>query len=211
MQLDRKQKLYLTGALLTALCFTFFALNYNDAIMITFDMKVGSAVYDLFGKGWVPVIARVTDLGSGKFCFPLTAALIIYFLIRKKDWLIALLIFNLIGVRFANHILKAIFERPRPSFDHLVHVSYYSFPSGHSMDAMAFYSFLAFLLHVRLKESGKRTEAVWVAAVSLIVIIGLTRIYLGVHYPTDVLGGFSAGACWLFLTLLFYSFVPTRR
>lgn len=211
MRLTRMQKYYLAGACLTALFFIILASNYNDVALIVFDKKFGSDIYNLFGKGWVPLVVTITDLGSGRVCFPLIAALIIYGLLRKKDWIIALLIFNFIGVRFMNRVLKSIFERPRPHLHHLVHVGYYSFPSGHAMSSMAFYGFLAYLVHVRFKKAGMRSAGVWISAGSLIVLIGLSRIYLGVHYPTDILGGFFAGACWLFLTLLLYTFVPFKE
>ena len=105
------------------------------------------------------------------------------------------------GAGLINQLLKSIFQRVRPDlFDGPLHLTSYSFPSGHAMGSIATYGMLAFigirLLHSRLSQVGAG-----LAAVLMILGVGLSRIYFSVHYPTDVIGGFLAGATWLVISI----------
>lgn len=92
-------------------------------------------------------------------------------------------------------VLKIIFQRARPElFDSDYAASFYSFPSGHATIAVAFYGTLALLVALRLR--GPRRWAVAVAGFVLVVLIGFSRLYLGVHYPTDVVAGYLAATIW---------------
>ena len=105
---------------------------------------------------------------------------------------------NLVGVVAVDLIFKAIVQRPRPDGFRLVVETGYSFPSGHSMFSMAFYGLLIWL--VWHYEKDKLQRWLWCALFSgVIVMIGISRIYLGVHYATDVIGGFSLALVWLVL------------
>jgi undecaprenyl-diphosphatase len=102
-------------------------------------------------------------------------------------------------------VLKNYFERPRPDVTlHLVTVGDLSFPSGHSFGAAACYATFAFFFARYLDR--KRDEALcFVLAAAIVATVGITRIYLGVHYPTDVLGGASAGGAWAFFVAAGFS------
>jgi undecaprenyl-diphosphatase len=101
-----------------------------------------------------------------------------------------------IGEAILNDALKSIFDRARPDLvAHGVETSSTSFPSGHAMAAAAVYLTLAALL-VRTQKSRAAKIAIISAAVLIAVLIGISRIYLGVHWPTDVIGGWLAGAAW---------------
>ena len=105
---------------------------------------------------------------------------------------------NLVGVVAVDLIFKAIVQRPRPDGFRLVVETGYSFPSGHSMFSMAFYGLLIWL--VWHYEKDKLQRWLWCALFSgVIIMIGISRIYLGVHYATDVIGGFSLALVWLVL------------
>ena len=103
--------------------------------------------------------------------------------------------------RILNQIVKQIFERSRPDlFPHLQNVGGYSFPSGHSQAALAFYAVLAYLLARRVAP--KWRIPIYCAAAFWIVLVGLSRNYLEVHYPSDVLAAFAVTLPWA-LTVIF--------
>jgi undecaprenyl-diphosphatase len=100
-------------------------------------------------------------------------------------------------------IIKPFFMRERPTLPHLVREHSYSFPSGHSLGSMLLYGTLIFLLPVVVK-SKPLCRLVQVILGIGIFLIGVSRIYLGVHFPSDVVGGFCLGLAWLFLTYPYY-------
>jgi membrane-associated phospholipid phosphatase len=105
------------------------------------------------------------------------------------------------GAGLLNEALKLTFQRVRPSlFPGPFHLTSYSFPSGHAMGSLACYGILAFVL-IRLVRDQWMKRLVGLAAALLILGVGLSRVYFGVHYPTDVLGGYIAGAVWLAITI----------
>ena len=115
---------------------------------------------------------------------------------KEKYFLCSLMIsVNLAAGSLLNYILKQLFHRTRPDLLKLIEIGGYSFPSGHSMTAMIFYGFLIYLSIRYLKHWLKYYI---VGALCLLVLtIGVSRIYLGVHYASDVLGGFIIGLGWL--------------
>jgi undecaprenyl-diphosphatase len=111
----------------------------------------------------------------------------------------------------SNIVLKRVFNRARPSLEQLVEVNTLSYPSGHSMSAMAFYGFLVFLCVRHSMPRWLRFILVTMLII-LIISIGVSRIYLGVHYPTDVAGGFIGGLIWVtFCAVVFSIFELLRK
>ena len=111
----------------------------------------------------------------------------------------------------SNMMLKRFIDRARPGIEHLVSVETLSYPSGHAMSAMAFYGFLIFLV---TKFDIHRIAKVLILTVLVLLIlsIGISRIYLGVHFPSDIAGGFIAGFIWVvFCVLVFYLIEIFRR
>ncbi len=99
-----------------------------------------------------------------------------------------------------NLLLKDLFARPRPHFERpLVVETSYSFPSGQAMASLVVYGILAYFATLAFKGRGRRAVSVGGAAV-LVVLIGFSRLYLGAHYVSDVVGGFVAGGAWLSAT-----------
>lgn len=196
---------------ISALLFLIIALNYKETLLLNFGEWIQSYLYDFLGSFGDLLFVVITYIGSAYVLFPVMGILMCVFLFQKRYWTTLLLIFNLIGVRQFNWLLKSIFERPRPELEHLVKVSSDSFPSGHSMNSIAFFGFLAYLLHLKLKDTGKLARLVWVGAAFLIGFIGLSRIYLGVHYPLDVISGFLAGGAWMLFSILLYTYVPKKE
>ena len=142
-----------------------------------------------------PIAKVITNLGSAVFLIALTIILII--LIKNKK--IGLSIFlNLSFVTILNQLLKRILQRPRPNEFRIIEETGYSFPSGHSMVSMAFYGYLIYLIYKYVKNKYIKWGLITLLSI-LIVSIGTSRIYLGVHYTSDVLGGFLIAVSYLII------------
>lgn len=109
----------------------------------------------------------------------------------------------ILGSAMLNVILKNMFRRIRPDINRLIDITGYSFPSGHSMAAFTMYGILTYLLWKRFHTTSRRNLVVLLFSV-IILCIGLSRIYLGVHYPSDVLGGYLASCAWLMFSIGVY-------
>lgn len=109
---------------------------------------------------------------------------------------ILLLIVVVFGSSILNLLLKWVFQRARPEIHRLIEITGYSYPSGHSMVAFSFYSVLSYLLW---RHTDSRAGRGILISLSVIMIlgIGLSRVYLGVHYPSDIVGGYLAACAWV--------------
>lgn len=142
-----------------------------------------------------PIAKFITNFGGAIFLIGLTVLLII--LIKNKK--IGISIFaNLVIITGLNQLLKRILQRPRPTEFRIVEETGYSFPSGHSMVSMAFYGYLIYLIYKYVKNKYIKWSLI-VLLSCLIVGIGTSRIYLGVHYTSDVLGGFLISVSYLII------------
>ncbi len=142
---------------------------------------------DVTALGGVPVLALVTLAVCG------------FLLLVRRYWTLLLVLGATLGGAGLNVLLKQLFARPRPSVvPHLTEVLSQSFPSGHAMLSATVYLTLGALLG---QLAGRKRLKIYILAVSLLLpfLVGLTRVYLGVHYPTDVLGGWVAGLAWALL------------
>ncbi|MGE5405543.1 MAG: phosphatase PAP2 family protein, partial [Candidatus Saccharibacteria bacterium] len=164
-----------------------------------FDEKIIHLVRSLTSPGLTSFMMVVTEFGT----FPLNliiacvAAVVVYRHSKFRfDAVMPLLVLG--GSWQINDALKEFFHRNRPVFERLAEASGYSFPSGHSMHSMALYGFLAYMVWISSDKASLRWGSLVLAAL-LIAIVGISRIYLGVHYPSDVIGGFAAGGLWLFI------------
>ncbi|AOZ90350.1 phosphatase [Bacillus xiamenensis] len=139
------------------------------------------------------VMLTLTDFGISALLVPIMLIFSVVLLAYKRYYSIMLLFLLYISERAINHELKGLFARERPAFDHLVNETYYSFPSGHSMNAATIYPFIAYLLIEMIPWLKKRQKAVYMVTGLCVLMIGISRMYIGVHYLTDVAGGFAIG------------------
>ncbi len=140
-----------------------------------------------------PVAKFITNFGGAIFLIVLTITLFI--VIRNKK--IGISIFsNLVIITALNQLLKRILQRPRPTEYRIIEETGYSFPSGHSMISMAFYGYLIYLIYKYVKNKYVKVGSIVLLSI-LICAIGISRIYLGVHYTSDVLGGFLIAVSYL--------------
>ena len=139
----------------------------------------------------------VTALGSIETIVLLGVVVAAFFAWRRRWLFLGSWLAAVAGSAVLNHLLKGLFERPRPYFEHplLIETSY-SFPSGHAMESFVVYGMLAYFVILTLRSWESRVAVVFGAAL-LVVLIGFSRMYLGVHYLSDVLAGYAAGGVWL--------------
>lgn len=140
-----------------------------------------------------PIAKFITNFGGAIFLIVLT--IVLFTVIKNKK--IGVSIFsNLVIVTILNQLLKGILQRPRPTEYRIIEETGYSFPSGHSMISMAFYGYLIYLIYKYVKNKYIKWTSIVVLSL-LICTIGISRIYLGVHYTSDVLGGFLISISYL--------------
>ncbi|WHF25171.1 phosphatase PAP2 family protein [Bacillus altitudinis] len=139
------------------------------------------------------VMLTVTDFGISALLVPIMLIFSVVLFMYKRYHSIMLLFLLYIAEKTVNHELKGLFARERPAFDHLVNETYYSFPSGHSMNAATIYPFIAYLFIEMIPWLKKRQKAVYMVTGCYVLMIGISRMYIGVHYVTDVAGGFAIG------------------
>jgi undecaprenyl-diphosphatase len=182
---------------------------FDRAILLAFRDPANLA--DPIGPGWMPGAVRdLTSLGSTVMMTLIVIASAGYLLLCRKRASAVLLLASVIGGSILSQIMKALFDRPRPEVvPHLMEEFSMSFPSGHAMMSAVLYLTLGALL-ARAQE--RRWQQVYILGVAIAVafIVGISRVYLGVHWPTDVLGGWSVGAAWAMMCLLAASWFERR-
>ena len=146
-----------------------------------------------------PIIKIVTNFGGAIILGLITILILI--LIKNKKIGLSILI-NLCSVTVLNLVLKSILQRLRPNEYRIINETGYSFPSGHSMISMAFYGYLIYLIYKTVKNKHLKISLITINSI-LIILIGISRIYLGVHYFSDVIGGLLWGGLLLFSYIKF--------
>jgi len=140
-----------------------------------------------------PIVKIITNFSSVIYLTIITIILIIF--IKDKKIKLSIIV-NLIIITFFNQILKFVLQRPRPDNFRIIDESGYSFPSGHAMVSMAFYGYLIYLIYINIKNKYLKYSLIFILT-CLIIIIGISRIYLGVHYTSDVVAGFLVSISYL--------------
>ncbi len=161
------------------------------------DLRIMDVVYGWRSPLLTGMMLAATNLGTAYPIAALALAMIPWRK-RRKEVLAFVAIF-MMGV-LVHTLLKGLIHRPRPLISPLVEQSGYGFPSGHAMNAVVFYSAVAFFLFRLMKKNGLRLLVI-LAAAGIIILTGFSRVYLGVHYPSDVVAGYLVGAWWLAVAL----------
>jgi undecaprenyl-diphosphatase len=162
-----------------------------------FDDVTRAAVHSLASPAMTTFAHFLSFIGSAFFLTIATVIVIVIFALRKWGREARLFTLTMIGASMLNITLKLAFKRARPEpFFDLAAPASYSFPSGHSLASCCFFAGLAAVLAGRVKSRRARI-LIWIAATIMFLLIGLSRIYLGVHYTTDVIAGFSAALIWI--------------
>ncbi|MBD3109799.1 phosphatase PAP2 family protein [Bacillus sp. AGMB 02131] len=178
-----------------------------------FDHSVIEMIQGNITPHWTAFMKVVTFFGGKVWnVLAIAGSAIILVIFYKKRYALFIVLTCGLGAGF-NLLLKDWFERERPNFYRLIVESGYSFPSGHSMGSIILYSALAIVL-VKISKKTVLDAFIIACFASLIIAIGISRIYLGVHYPSDVVAGFAAGGFWVCfctLALNYYEYRMANR
>ena len=187
---------------LLTLGFAWLAKGVFSDRFVAIDDGVITWLHNYWGPASDNFMLFFTTIGEVWVLGPLIAVAA-YALTRYGRWIDAAgLVMAGAGAGLLNLLLKNIFERARPNlFDGPIHLTTYSFPSGHAMGSIAVYGMLAFV-GARLTNHRLLRYTIVLVAALIVFFIGLSRVFFGVHYPTDVIGGYLAGAIWLAITIL---------
>lgn len=165
------------------------------------DESVISVVQGGESPGLTRVMEAFSWLGSTIVVIVLAVSILLFLALvlgHRKELLLFVAVVG--GAPLMNVFLKSWFQRERPNIHRLVEETGYSFPSGHSMAAFALYGALTYLLWKHLSGRTGKTMLILIGS-AIVLCIGWSRIYLGVHYPSDVLGGYLASGVWLGLMI----------
>lgn len=186
--------------LLAGWCFSEIAENLGPTTaQVALDQRVTNW-FHAHARAQLTVVARaITFCGSVGFVAAVSLACAVYFAARRAWNRFIALLATVLGGSLLNILLKHFFHRHRPVLENpLVTLSSFGFPSGHTMGATLLYGLLALIALRFVKRAGTRIALV-TGAIVLIALIGLTRIYLGAHFLSDVLGAIAIGVAWLAL------------
>jgi len=177
----------------------------------SFDAIITEYIISFRTDALTGYLTLATHLGDRYAYIVFTILLAGFYLIKHRSWKFILqTTLVLLLASLSNVVLKRVIHRARPSLEHLVAVNTLSYPSGHAMSAMAFYGFLVFLC-VRYKMPHWIRYILVGILVALILSVGVSRIYLGVHYPSDVAAGFIGGLIWVTLCAVLFSLFDLLR
>lgn len=191
------------GFIASGLSFVLFLEIAQDVLgkeLLHIDVALSQYVYSFRTPELTKTMKFVSFLGEG-FIWMGFIGLLMYFIWRnykREAWLLSWTV--LMGYAL-NHFIKFVLKVPRPTIDPIYVVKFYSFPSGHSMNSFIFYASLVYFFHLFTRN--KILSALLTCGVVVLVcLIGLSRVYLGVHYPSDVIAGGIAGFCWFVTVML---------
>ena len=217
---DRKKRLLefvslslllgLATAVATIIFFGWLSSEVLEGETRHFDDVTREAVHRLASPALTVVMRGISFLGSMLFLTIATVAVITWFALRKWGREAKLFAITMVGASLLNMTLKLAFKRTRPvPFFDLFPPESYSFPSGHALTSCCFFGAFAAILTARIQSTRLRM-IVWILSTTMFLLIGFSRIYLGVHYTTDVIAGFAAALIWI-LVVRFVEMQLRRR
>jgi len=170
---------------------------FDNAVLLLF--RNPADLNDLIGPAWVEEMGRdITALGSFAFLGLLVAGVTLYLLLARMHHAALLVLVAVLSGTLISTLLKLGFDRPRPELSHAAREFTASFPSGHAMLSAVTFLTLGALLARLVPQRALKVYCLGVA-IFLTLLVGITRLYLGVHFPSDVLAGWCLGSAWALL------------
>jgi membrane-associated phospholipid phosphatase len=178
--------------------------------IVQYDQRIATDLHASASPNETMAFKLITLLGF-QGLWIVVAGLAIYLLYKRHFAQLTVWLIGYLGGELLNAALKMVFNRPRPVFtDPLLTAANASFPSGHAMASLVVYGLLTFLILIRMRKTILRL-AIILVAITLIVLIGISRIYLGVHYFSDVMGGYIVGSAWLIVCISALNFFERKN
>ena len=201
-------RLLISILLLAGLTYLFIDLarGIDGESLYRFDMGIIQVVQGSINDLSTKLLVLLTSLGSVKGNTVLVILFSIWFIWKRNYLSTAFLIYVTLSGAFVNRYLKWTFQRERPSLNPLVVENGFSFPSGHSMSSFILYGALM-IIATRMTKKWQIRIPVYFVCIMMILLMGYSRIYLGVHYPSDVLAGYAAGGVWLIISAVVFKYV----
>jgi membrane-associated phospholipid phosphatase len=182
---------------LSLLAFAFVGVAVKLNLLVPFDQAAEAWTQRHITPLHTTLMLTVTELASVGFVSVVTALAAAVMAHQRSGYWLGRPALSVPGGVLVNEVLKYAFHRARPVLEHpLVELPSYSFPSGHALAATVFYGFAAILLWSYVAAKVWRV-VIGTAIAAVILMVGFSRVYLGAHYPTDVLAGFLEGVAWL--------------
>ncbi|WP_238402992.1 phosphatase PAP2 family protein [Paenibacillus mesophilus] len=202
--ISKRVTLAVAVSLACAIGFAGIALLIGANKIAAFDSRLIAFIQGLENEPLTNVMKFFTWIGTGLpvAVISLIAAIFLYTVLGHRRELVLLMIV-VVGTGLLNYTLKVWFHRDRPTIYRIAEANGFSFPSGHSMLAFSLYGIIAYLLWKHIPRKAGRIALI-VASTSFILMIGISRIYLGVHYPSDVIGGYLASGSLMFALIWCY-------
>lgn len=197
--MDNKRKIIWAAAGL--LVFMLLTIGVVREITLPFDVALRQEIFSRRSPVWTPIFIFITYLGNWQTITAICFALIIRKTYRQPVGIAVSITAGASTLIYK--LLKEIIQRPRPELEyHLIQQGGWGFPSGHSMNGLVFYGILLYFIRQKVIRD-RHKDALSLGIVLLIFLIGFSRIYLGLHNPTDVLAGWSMGITCLMVAILF--------
>ncbi len=203
-------KLRFSLLLITLVGFGSMTLLIKENDIVYFDKVIISFIQSFETPFLTSTMKFFSFIGSGSSInfIVIISIIVLYFFFHHRSELL-LFILVLMGSHYLFRLLKEIFHRARPDLHRLIEIGGYSFPSGHATNAITVYGILSFLLWRHIPTQCGRSLLVIFSTI-MILTIGFSRIYLGVHYPSDVIAGYFAGAFWLIISIWCFQFLKEK-
>jgi membrane-associated phospholipid phosphatase len=187
--------------LLLALIIFIYAIRMVFIVEKTdFDQLVFKAIAPHISPGLTSLMSFITFLGKHDLLIPLNIILILFFVYKKEKWFATRIAALSLSSLLLMLTLKLFFQRARPDLPVIGDVSGFSFPSGHALISVVFYGLFIHMVWHEVKTKWLRTLLIILLSI-LIVLIAFSRVYLRVHYASDVIAGIAVGFIWLVLSL----------